>query len=131
MKRSEQETLLKAILSFEETAAIREASLQAGLASLRNRQKNQRAIRLSAFAVLACIIAAGWVLHRPPARPQPTTASHLPAAPESAAAAQIRFISDEELLALFPGRAVALIGKPGEQQLVFLDAPRKAPPEKL
>jgi hypothetical protein len=33
----------------------------------------------------------------------------------------VKFINDEELLALFPGRPLALVGKPGEQQLVFLD----------
>ena len=30
-------------------------------------------------------------------------------------------INDDELFALFAGRSMALIGKPGEQQLVFLD----------
>lgn len=33
----------------------------------------------------------------------------------------IRLVNDEELAALFPGRPLALIGPPGEQQLVFLD----------
>ena len=35
----------------------------------------------------------------------------------------VKMISDEELFALFPGRSLALIGKPGHQQLVFLDTP--------
>lgn len=34
---------------------------------------------------------------------------------------KIRFINDEELFALFPDRPMALIGEPGQQQLVFLD----------
>jgi len=34
---------------------------------------------------------------------------------------RVKFISADELLALFPNRPVALIGKPGSQQLVFLD----------
>jgi hypothetical protein len=33
----------------------------------------------------------------------------------------VKLITDDELLALFPDRPVALIGKPGQQQLVFLD----------
>jgi len=33
-----------------------------------------------------------------------------------------KFISDEELFSLFPGKSIALIGKPGEQQLVFLQS---------
>lgn len=32
-----------------------------------------------------------------------------------------KFITDEELFALFPNRPLALVGKPGQQQLVFLD----------
>jgi hypothetical protein len=37
----------------------------------------------------------------------------------------VKLINDDELLALFPDRPVALIGKPGQQQLVFLDKPTK------
>ncbi|HHY86181.1 MAG TPA: hypothetical protein GYA07_11730 [Verrucomicrobia bacterium] len=33
----------------------------------------------------------------------------------------MQFINDDELLALFPNRPVALIGEPGKQRLVFLD----------
>ena len=33
----------------------------------------------------------------------------------------VKIITDEELFALFPNRALALIGAPGRQQLVFLD----------
>jgi len=33
----------------------------------------------------------------------------------------VQFINDDELLALFPNRPVALIGEPGKQRLVFLD----------
>jgi hypothetical protein len=40
----------------------------------------------------------------------------------------VRFISDDELLSLFPGRPVALIGAPGQQQFVFLDHNREAQP---
>jgi hypothetical protein len=36
-------------------------------------------------------------------------------------AAKVKIITDEELFALFPNRALALIGSPGHQQLVFLD----------
>ena len=35
----------------------------------------------------------------------------------------IRFISDDELLALFPGRPWALIGSPERKTLLFLDQP--------
>jgi hypothetical protein len=36
---------------------------------------------------------------------------------------EVRFITDNELLALFGDRAVGLIGKPGHQMLVFYDNP--------
>ena len=35
--------------------------------------------------------------------------------------AKVKIITDEELFALFPNRAMALIGPPGRQQLIFLD----------
>jgi hypothetical protein len=38
----------------------------------------------------------------------------------------VKFITDEELFALFPNRPLALVGKPGQQQLVFLDQPAKS-----
>jgi hypothetical protein len=34
---------------------------------------------------------------------------------------KVKIITDEELFALFPNRAVALIGAPGHQQLIFLN----------
>ena len=33
----------------------------------------------------------------------------------------VKMLSDEELFALFPGRSLALLGNPGQQELVFLD----------
>jgi hypothetical protein len=36
----------------------------------------------------------------------------------------IQFISEDELLAQFPGRSVALIGPPANRRLVFLDVAR-------
>jgi len=38
----------------------------------------------------------------------------------------MKYISDEELFKLFPGRSIALIGKPGEQELIFLDKQSEA-----
>jgi len=33
----------------------------------------------------------------------------------------VKYITTQELFALFPGRPIALIGKPGRQQVIFLD----------
>jgi hypothetical protein len=38
----------------------------------------------------------------------------------------IRLVSDEELLAMFPGRPVALVGPPEDRKFVFLDEQRQA-----
>ena len=43
-----------------------------------------------------------------------------------AASQPVKIISDEELFALFPNRPLALVGKPGHQQLVFLGHPEAA-----
>jgi hypothetical protein len=45
-----------------------------------------------------------------------------PASPEEAAP-QVKFITTEELLALFPDRPLALVGPPGRQRLIFFDEP--------
>jgi hypothetical protein len=41
--------------------------------------------------------------------------------PKTIEGTPIRVIGDEELLALFQGRPVALLGEPGHQRLVLLD----------
>ena len=45
------------------------------------------------------------------------TAMALSSKPES----KVEYITTEQLFALFPNRAMALVGKPGHQQLIFLD----------
>jgi hypothetical protein len=131
MKRSEQDSLLKEILDGADIAALREASLQTGLASLRTRQKHRRALRISAL-VLPALMLAGFLLSRPTITIPETPTSVGSSAPRVApVTGQVKFISDEELLRLFPGRPVALIGKPGEQQLVFLGTPEKIEPMDL
>jgi hypothetical protein len=60
------------------------------------------------------------VASRPPAKPSEVRTGEVAAvtAPEPG----VKIINDEELFALFPGRAVALIGKPGHRQFVLLDS---------
>jgi len=45
--------------------------------------------------------------------------------PEAAGNRNIDYISDDELFALFPGRAAALIGSPDSQPFIFLDKPQQ------
>jgi len=52
--------------------------------------------------------------------------THSPASVREASPAppanRVKIITNEQLLALFPERPVALIGAPGTQRLMFLDA---------
>jgi hypothetical protein len=125
MKRHEQDELLNELLSGEEVSDFREASLEDGLAAIRRRHWQRRAARVGVMLLLALLAVSGAFIYR---RSEPRTrqmASIKPGAPAASPAksevAGLKVISDEELFALFPGRSMALVGKPGEQRLVFLD----------
>ena len=132
MKRHDQDELLRKTLSGEEVSGFRAASLASGMAAVRKRRRYRRAVQFSALAILTLLVALGIAhqqkhknLSREVASTRHTPPISASPAP-SAETAKVKIISDEELFALFPGRAMALVGKPGEQQLVFLDggAPR-------
>jgi hypothetical protein len=132
MNRPDHDDLLKEVFADEALDALRANSLGAGLAALRARRRN-RALRLGALASVPVLALAAVWLNRAvqeTAIPQPTiavvTAAPNPTLkiyPAIAAndAPPVPTISDEELLALFPNRAVGLLGAPGHQQLVFFD----------
>src|SRR5882724_682106 len=129
MKPSEQEKLLKEILPEEDLRDFQQASLEHGLTFLRQRRRRGYLLRASALATVLSLVTLGLLL-KPHRAPQPdNSTAQLPPAPQSApvAASPVKFISDDELLALFPNRQVALIGKPGQQRLVFLDKPHAEP----
>ncbi len=123
MKRTEQERLLNEVLSGEELREFRQASLEHALASLHRLRRQRRAWRACAWGSLPVLLIAALLVNRPDA-PVPLPAAARPEAPP------VKFINDDELMALFPNRPVALIGAPGHQQLVFLDepSPGSAPP---
>lgn len=118
MKRSEQDRLLREILEEGEAANFRAASLARGVDLLQRRRRRNRMAQACATALLPGLLVFGLVLHQasrpsampPAARPAPQTDT-----------ARVKIINDEELFALFPNRAMALIGSPGHQQLLFLD----------
>jgi hypothetical protein len=133
MRRIDQDKLLRETLIGEEVSDFRKESLASGLAAVRRRRRYQRAAQAGAIMVLTLLVSLG-IVHQysngKPVReivPKKQTAATLATSPApSAESAKVKTISDDELFALFPGRALALVGKPGEQQLVFLDggAPR-------
>jgi len=125
MKPSDQDSLLNEILADDELSAFRQASLERGLTAIRRLRSQRSILRRCALAALPLLGALAFFLHwkvqnsgrrmivsKPAREVVPSPSREI---------ARVRFISDEELFALFPDRSLALIGKPGEQQLVFLD----------
>jgi hypothetical protein len=122
MNHHDQEKLLKEILPAEDMTDFRSASLESGLAGLRRERRRRHVARVSAVLVVLVALSIGILIHsrnhpqndrvvvQPP--PQPT--------PVAVAASHVDFISDDELLNYFTNEPVALVGKPGEQRLVFL-----------
>lgn len=135
MNDFKHDPLLHELLSGEEAAACRAASLEQMLAQARDRRRQRQTRRLAVLAAVPALLVLVLVLTRPPAPvsqqagstslpPSSASASLAHADSSAASEASVRFISDDELLSLFPGRAIALIGPPGQQQFVFLDEKR-------
>lgn len=129
MKTSpEHDELLTAVLSDSTDNELRAKSLDRTLAAVRQRRRRRHVLRGAGGIVMAGIMAAVlWHRHAPDARPVATIHSQpsevAPTAP-TVPGTNIRLVSDEELLAMFPDRPVALVGPPGNRQFVFLDEKR-------
>ncbi len=123
MKPPEQSNLLKEILAGDELADFRQASLEQGLNSLR--QRRRRSVRIGSVFLMSLLFVLVFLSRRTPENSRQQIASIKPIAtalPTPPAGGQdTKLITDEELFALFPNRPMALVGKPGGQQLVFLD----------
>lgn len=140
MKSPEPDDLLEAIISNEEIEVLRVTSLERMLAvSRRSRQRRRIAGRMAfclagAAGIMILITELFWPAFPVVQRAQlpanraiaPSKTQELIPARESEQG--VKIISDEELLALFPGRPVALIGPPGRQRLIFLDEPDSSNP---
>jgi hypothetical protein len=126
MKRSEHEKLLTHILPGEDGADFERASLEHGLSCLRQQRRRRHLLRASGIAAVLSLISLAFVLksHQPISR---DSSAQLASTPPPATASHVEFINDDQLLALWPDRSVALIGKPGQQWLVFLDKPNNDP----
>lgn len=126
MNRKNQSRLLKEILEGDDLAAFRLATLERGLTAARRTRARRHALRRCALVLLPAMAVAVVLLGRMASSSRLSPSAAAPAPTQLAAAPtrhpNVQFINDEQLFALFPGRAMALIGKPGHQQLVFLDA---------
>jgi hypothetical protein len=124
-KPFEHEDLLRDVLA--EGRDARAVTLRQGLTALRCARVRRRAIRLGLAASPAVLLMVLWLARHPLGTPRPTdraepTTEAVTAPPiRRIAGTPIRIISDEELLAVFQGRPVALLGEPGHQRLVLLD----------
>lgn len=122
MNRSDREKLLKEILPSEDVADFRKSSLACGLAGLRRERRRRRVVRFSSAAALMICLLVGILLKSAnPVQNKSASIQHPEQpAPPSLASSHVDFISDDELLAFFTNQPVALVGKPGDQRLVFL-----------
>lgn len=121
-KRVENNELFAQVLAAEE--GFRTATLEHGLAALRRTRRRRKTVRMTAGTVATLlVIAALFLAQRPRARVPPLVdaANTQPRVPKTIAGTSIRILSDEELLDVFKGRPVALVGQPGDQRLVLLD----------
>lgn len=125
MNNTDRETLLNDVLAGENLESFRQSSLAAGVIYLRRRRRRVLAVRTGFLAIAVCAAACwlAWPDHSAQVSQLAKTATESPASPEapSESSGKLHFINDDELLALFPNRSVALIGKPGNQRLIFLD----------
>jgi hypothetical protein len=123
MKNRDDNPLLTEILGGAPLDDFRQSSLAFGLKAIRRRRRNHRIARTCAIGLPIIAILLAFLYHditSPGHRSTLSgTASRLSVSPRLKTEVQI--IDDDQLFALFPDRAVALIGKPGHQQLVFLD----------
>jgi hypothetical protein len=121
MKRIEQDRLLSEILNDGDAADFRAASLARGLDYLQRRRRRKRLAQGGVVLLLPGLLILCLYAHRAAAPSPAPVAVRAELPPPPAESAKVKIITDEELFALFPNRAVALIGAPGHQQFVFLD----------
>jgi hypothetical protein len=137
MNRTDQERLVNAVLTGDEVGDLRANSLARGLKELR-RQRHRRTLGLAALACLPVALVLALALEesrrdRYLPHVRQIIVAQTGSAPSNGLTTErrgsgvgstqltTRVITDDELFALFPGRALALVGPPGSQQLIFLD----------
>ncbi|MCW5554279.1 MAG: hypothetical protein KIS67_19235 [Verrucomicrobiae bacterium] len=126
MNVHERNRLTKEILAGDEIAALRQRSLENGLAALRHRRRRRQVARLAACLAFSSLLVYGFLIERKPLEETAMTAAlgltTTEIASTEATRPAVKFITDDELFALFPDRAMALIGNPGRQQVLFFGA---------
>jgi hypothetical protein len=116
MNSRETDRILKEVLGTDATDRLRGASLEQGIASMRRRRHVRRIVRACAVVCLLLAPVAFLATKHSSQTEAPVVSSVSPA--QVMPRPQIERITDAELLALFPGQTIALVGAPGEQRLM-------------
>jgi len=99
---------------------------------VRSHRRFQHALRgVAMIAIVGLVATVIWSRQRPTGRQQMAGSIQSVARVESdktIPGTSIRVVNDDELLAMFPDRPVALVGPPQNRQFVFLDEKRLSKP---
>ncbi|HMJ90851.1 MAG TPA: hypothetical protein VK530_13605 [Candidatus Acidoferrum sp.] len=118
MKRDSQSKLLADVLAGE--CDLRNVTLRAGCAVLRRKRARRQVARIVVMVILP--LAAAVVITRPFVRTaNPEQRAIAANVQETVPGTNIRVLTDDQLLDMFKGRPVALIGPPGNQRLLLFD----------
>ena len=125
--KPDHDELLHEVFSEVMPPTFREASLNRALACIRRQRMGRRLMRAT-FAIAVVVAVVTWFgsTHRNPngSHGRNVLASAPPAPVQTIPGTNIRLVGDDELLAMFPDRPVALVGPPEHRQFVFLDDTR-------
>jgi|GEM_PF-3040805 len=139
--KTDRSPLLRDTLDDAATPTWSDAALTRTLTAARAQRRRRETGRRAGVGIL--LVMMGWGLWPREAvkkqHPEIASAQMLVISDDNAAAflpkptpppKPVHFLTDEELLARFPDRSVALIGSGAKQQLVFLDGATEATPER-
>jgi hypothetical protein len=129
MKTPERDELLDEIMSGDNASNLRETSLDRTLQAVRRQQRLHHTIRgVGAVAIVGLVATVVWNQQRLEHDQIATSSPNVARTDVSKTipGTSIRVLNDEELLAMFPNRPVALVGGPENRQFVLLDEKRMA-----
>jgi hypothetical protein len=119
---TDRERLLADLFSDSTPEDFRDASLAHALSKARRgRAQRRTSLAVTGIATLAALAVSIPFVFKAHQSPGPAISSIARAKAPPGAASKVRIINDDELLNLFPDRAVALVGPSNHRQLVFLD----------
>ena len=119
MTEHDKNRLLENILGDDALNQLRQQSLSLGLKEMRRRRQRAAIARVSMMALPVMLLALA--VFYPRVQPTHQAVKPMAMAHNTEAASKVEYITKEQFFALFPNRPMALVGKPGHQQVIFLD----------